>query len=386
MLLSDLLNYTIKLTTRILYCYPLPYILHSQFYSSRHILNIIMNKQKNELIKPAQEVSLNLLDEDPFQPRQYFDSEALEELADSIKNRGVKTPISVRFNQKSGRYTINHGHRRFRASKIAGRKTIPAYIDNDYNDEDQVIENLHRQDLTSREIADYVGRQVALGKTQQEIATSLSKSTSWVGLYAKLLNLPESLSLIFHSGRCVDVSVMHLLLVAYKVDPVETNKWLDNNKEDKINRRAAQALKDFIEYRQKQTSDPSYINPSKSSVETTIKNRIKDSKNLESDEMAFSVFGSLNRIWKHNYRESHLIKIFSPTEINQIRDCLFDQYNLGKQNKDDVIDTVRFALKEIPLKGAGAYLFMSYLLGKEGTDFDFQKIMDNIRTIRTEMK
>lgn len=193
-----------------------------------------MNKQKTEHIKPAQEVSLILLDEDPSQPRQFFDEAALKELADSIKNRGVKTPISIRTNKKTGRFTINHGHRRYRASKLAGKETIPAYIDNDYNDEDQVIENLHRQDLTSREIADYVGRQVSLGKTQQEIANSLSKSTSWVGLYAKLLNLPGPLAHIFHTGQCVDVLIIHLLLVAYKTDPVETSKWIEKNNEKNL--------------------------------------------------------------------------------------------------------------------------------------------------------
>ena len=121
--------------------------------------------QKSKLSN-LQEISVILLDEDPSQPRKFFDPDALKELADSIRTRGIKTPISVRFNVKNGRYTINHGHRRYRASVIAGKETIPAYIDNDYSDEDQIIENLQRENLTTREIADYIGRQIALGKTQ----------------------------------------------------------------------------------------------------------------------------------------------------------------------------------------------------------------------------
>ncbi len=104
------------------------------------------------------DLDMGLIDEDPHQPRTEdnpgFSDESLDELAASIRLRGVKTPISVRDNPDApGRYLINHGARRFRGSKRADKATIPGFIDNDYNEADQVVENLQRNELTAREIA-----------------------------------------------------------------------------------------------------------------------------------------------------------------------------------------------------------------------------------------
>ncbi len=104
-------------------------------------------------------LSISLIDEDPNQPRTSgnpgFSEESINELAETIRERGVKSPISVR-EAGNGRYIINHGARRFRASIIAGLKEIPAVIDNDYTKLDQVIENIQRNNLTANEIADFI--------------------------------------------------------------------------------------------------------------------------------------------------------------------------------------------------------------------------------------
>src|SRR5574344_889709 len=101
--------------------------------------------------KMASVIDISLIDEDLCQPRAAsnpgFSEESLNELAETIKVRGVKSPISVR-EDKNGRFIINHGARRFRASKLAGKIFIPAFIDNDYTKLDQVIENLQRNNLT----------------------------------------------------------------------------------------------------------------------------------------------------------------------------------------------------------------------------------------------
>jgi len=79
-------------------------------------------------------LEISLIREDPEQPRKHFDEEKLTELAASITERGVKTPISVRKNPaEAGTYLINHGARRYRASVLAGMKDIPAYVDDDYS-------------------------------------------------------------------------------------------------------------------------------------------------------------------------------------------------------------------------------------------------------------
>ena len=138
------------------------------------------------------ELKLEEITEDPNQPRVEFDEESLAELADSIRARGVKTPISVRPVKKGSGYMINHGARRFRASRLAGLATVPAYVDDDYTDEDQIIENIHRDALRPREIADYIGRKLAQGKPQKDIAKGLGKSKGWVSQHAVLLDLPEA--------------------------------------------------------------------------------------------------------------------------------------------------------------------------------------------------
>lgn len=107
------------------------------------------------------ELSLSSIIEDSEQPRTFFNEESLNELAESIKERGVKSPISVRPHPtEPGKYIINHGARRYRASLIAGKTTIPAFIDTNYDLYDQATENIQRENLTAREIAMVIDRAI----------------------------------------------------------------------------------------------------------------------------------------------------------------------------------------------------------------------------------
>lgn len=173
------------------------------------------------------EMALELIEEDPGQPRLYFDQETLRELAETIAARGVKTPISVRPKPDvPGRFVINHGARRYRASLLAGKTTIPVFIDTDYSAEDQIIENLQRDALTPREIAEFIGRLLAQGKKKSEIARYIGKSPAYITQHAALLELPEPLADVFVSGRCHDVTVLNELLTAYRQHPEEVRTWL----------------------------------------------------------------------------------------------------------------------------------------------------------------
>lgn len=197
------------------------------------------------------ELDLALIDEDPNQPREAdnpgFSAESLGELAATIKARGVKSPISVRENQDApGRYLINHGARRYRASKIAGKTTIPAFVDNDYNDDDQVIENLQRNELTPREIANFIGRELAKGRKKGDIAKSLGKSAPWVTQHAALLDLPDPIAEAFNNGRTNDVTVINELVRAYKDDPEKVSTWLSDDSQE-ITRGSVKLLREFIE-------------------------------------------------------------------------------------------------------------------------------------------
>lgn len=197
------------------------------------------------------ELPLDLIDEDPNQPRTAdnpgFLPESIAEIGETIKDRGVKSPISVRENKDApGRYFINHGARRYRGSKWANKTTIPAFIDNDYNEADQVIENLQRNELTAREIADFIGRELAKGKKKGEIAKEIGKSPAFITQHVTLLDLPEPIAEAFNSGRCKDVTVINELVTAYKKNPGEVAVWLADDSQE-LTRGTVKLLREFLE-------------------------------------------------------------------------------------------------------------------------------------------
>lgn len=205
------------------------------------------NVEKNQV---PEQLFLALIDEDPNQPRTVFNQEALDELAETIRLRGVKTPISVRPHPKvEGRYLINHGARRYRASIMAGKETIPAFVDNDYTEEDQIIENLQRENLTAKELAAFMGKLLAKGKTKQEIARAIGKSQTYVIHHVALLDLPDPVAEVFESGRCSDVTVVNDLVTELKRNPQETRLWIED-KTQEITRSTVRAFRAFLKSRQ----------------------------------------------------------------------------------------------------------------------------------------
>lgn len=192
------------------------------------------------------EIPLSIIDEDPNQPRVTFNQESLRELAETIRERGVKTPVSVRVHPYiAGRYMINHGARRFRASLLAGKETIPACIDNEYTEEDQLIENLHRDNLTPQEIAEFIGKLLAKGAKRIEIARRIGKSSAYITQHLSLLDLPEPIAQAFESGRCNDVTVIHELVNALKRYPQHTAAWIEDTTQD-ITRTSIKMLREFL--------------------------------------------------------------------------------------------------------------------------------------------
>jgi ParB family chromosome partitioning protein len=176
-----------------------------------------------------------------------FSGESLGELAASILLRGVKTPISVRDNPDApGRFLINHGARRFRGSMRAGKLVIPGFIDNDYNEADQVVENLQRNALTAREIADFIGRELAKGIKKGDIARSISKSPAFVTQHVTLLDLPDPIASAFNAGRIKDVTVVNELVTAFKKQPGEVASWLSDESQE-ITRSAVMLLRAFLD-------------------------------------------------------------------------------------------------------------------------------------------
>ncbi len=192
-----------------------------------------MATHKKELL----DLDLSLIDEDPHQPRREdnpgFSEEKLNELAKSIARRGVKTPISVHNHpEKPGRFIINHGARRFRASKIAGKKTIPAHIDNDYTRTDQLTENLLREGNTPLEIATAIGEFLKRGMKKKEIAENIGKTAGYVTQYSSLLKLPKSIATAFRNNRITDVTIIYELVQLHHDHPEEVDTWVNDESQE----------------------------------------------------------------------------------------------------------------------------------------------------------
>ena len=144
------------------------------------------------------EVDLQHIYANPNQPRRSFDEEALNELADSIREHGVISPITLRKND-DGTYMIIAGERRFRAAKIAGLNAIPAYIRTAKDEqvmEWALIENIQREDLDAIEIAlAYQRLMDDYQLTQERMADRVGKKRATVANYLRLLKLPAEIQI-----------------------------------------------------------------------------------------------------------------------------------------------------------------------------------------------
>lgn len=149
-----------------------------------------------------EEIKLDQLRPNPYQPRHKFDEQALQELADSIREHGIFQPIIVRKGVVG--YDILAGERRFRASQLAGLATIPAII-KPFTEEQMMelalLENLQREDLTIIEEAQaYQMLLTKLSLTQEALAKRVGKSRSHVTNTLRLLQLPQSVQAQIESG------------------------------------------------------------------------------------------------------------------------------------------------------------------------------------------
>jgi ParB family chromosome partitioning protein len=222
-------------------------------------------------------IDIDLIDEDPDQPRTKdnpgFAAESIAELAASFGPNGPKSPISLRMNPaKPGRYLINHGARRTRAGRVKRLAKLPAFIDNDYSEVDQVIENLQRDNLTPREIADWIGRELARGMKKGDIARAVGKSAAFVSQHANLLNLPDAIAVAFNSGRTNDVTVVNELVTAFKRNPIEVTAWLADERRE-ITRGGVKLLREFLDEKcgpSTEICDPATVNDlnSNAAIET----------------------------------------------------------------------------------------------------------------------
>lgn len=160
-------------------------------------------KVEQVVVNEPKEIEIGLIDRNPDQPRKNFDDDALNELAISIKTYGVVQPIIVK--QNNDRYVIIAGERRWRASRIAGLKTIPCII-KDYTEQEiseiAIIENLQREDLNPIESAKAIKNLInQYNLTQDEVADKIGKSRPAVANTLRLLSLPNSIITLVEQNK-----------------------------------------------------------------------------------------------------------------------------------------------------------------------------------------
>jgi len=158
----------------------------NQGASERHIVNELVN-----------EIDIDTIDVNPFQPRTQFDEEGLQELADSIAKLGIIQPLTVR--AVDGRFQLISGERRLRAAKLAGLTSIPVFIrtaDDQGMLEMSLVENIQREDLNAIEVAISYQRLIEeCNLTQETLSGRVGKKRATISNYLRLLKLPAEIQL-----------------------------------------------------------------------------------------------------------------------------------------------------------------------------------------------
>jgi ParB family chromosome partitioning protein len=178
-------------------------------------------------------IPIEQIEPNPRQPRHDFDEQALQELASSIKLHDIVQPITVSQLTASGKYRLISGERRWRASKIAGLKDIPAYI-RQANDQEllelALLENLQREDLNAVEIAlSYKRMMEELNYTQEQVAERMGKERSTVANYIRLLKLPPDIQVAVRKN---EISMGHARALI-NVDTVDKQLFIFNEIRDR---------------------------------------------------------------------------------------------------------------------------------------------------------
>jgi ParB family chromosome partitioning protein len=170
--------------------------------------------------RPVSVVPIDLLAPNADQPRRTFDPAALEELAESIRDKGILQPLIVRPNPNGSGYQIVAGERRWRAAQAARLHEVPVIV-REYSDQEvlevAIVENIQRADLNPvDEALAYRALTDRFGHTQERIAEALGKSRSHIANAMRLLNLPEGVLAMLRDGR---LSAGHARALVAMPDP-----------------------------------------------------------------------------------------------------------------------------------------------------------------------
>lgn len=270
--------------------------------------NRIINKDEN-VNKGVLEIDIEKVIPNPNQPRKIFDETALKELSDSIKIHGVIQPIVLN-TYIDGKYLIIAGERRYRASKLAGLKTIPAIIKN-YTEkqikEISIIENLQREDLNPIEVAKAIKLLMdEYNFTQETVAERIGKSRPVITNTLRLLNLQPEVIKLIEEGK---LSAGHARCLVVINKPEEQYAF------------AKTAINNRISVRELEKKVKNYLNPNRKNKNKQIDQSIELKEFINQMQQIFStkvsLIGSENkgRIYIDYYNKDDLDRIYHLVQI-----------------------------------------------------------------------
>ncbi len=264
---------------------------------------------KTIIKKQLDDVDINLIDTNPNQPRKYFDEDALNDLAESVKYYGIIQPLILL--QTGERYLIIAGERRFRAAKLAGLKFVPAVIKELTNQEVQeiaLIENLQREDLNPIEAAEAIQElMVSHNLTQEQVASKIGKSRPGITNSLRLLTLEKEVINLVREGRLSAGHARALVVVDDKDFQVKL---------------ANQAADNKMSVRQLETQVKLYFNRKlipqgprrKEAQSKEVKSLINDMKRIFGTKVKALGNNQKGRIYIDYYNEDDLQRIFDIIE------------------------------------------------------------------------
>lgn len=267
-------------------------------------INSTKDKNADKLVGSIVEIEIASIEVNPYQPRTHFSEEALQELANSIKELGVIQPITVR-KLENKKFQIVSGERRFRASKLIGNKTIPAYI-RLANDQEMLemalVENVQRENLDPIEVALSYQRMIdEINLTQDQMAKRVGKSRSSITNFLRLLKLDPIVQTGLRDGF---LSMGHGRALINILNSSDQLKIYEKILTDKLSvRQTEELVRAFKNPKEVKTvikkANPTYIKEGAKELSAFFGNKVKVSvakNNKGKIEIPFSSEEEFNRI------------------------------------------------------------------------------------------
>ena len=297
------------------------------------------------VIGQVSEIDISLIAEDSLNARREYHDDTLHELAQSIKEHGVISPISLRANPlKDGYYIINHGHRRFRAAQLAEKTTIPAFLDNEIDVFGRFIENIQREDLSPLDIANQLNTFVQDGMTGKDIAEKLGKSDSWVSRHLGLLSAPITIKKSLESGKIKSVEAAKTLASLSNDHPVEVEDFLASATTEITQKQVRELSKELKGEKEHPPVVDVALANNEEQLDGDFELTAEPVVENEQDSVAISPVSAV-----YASKEVLIIELFEAARLNQQqKERLLDELS-DEQRFDKSFDSIRFYLKQLEL-------------------------------------